>query len=372
MPFVTKIEKGLLHPAIGGATAVLTVMAGAMASFWQKDIETNLVLWPLINASAISVKASLFWLSVFGVGGLLGGAQWATRRQSDRAQAEAKAQVQSLRETVNRVESLPPEDFLGRYQTLMRNAARSTVVGFDAPGDRTILDPAIRNILAAILELARSYDSAVPGSTYAANIMLYRPDRPIEAAKPVEVIENAVGNLEFDGVLELVRSLSTSSHLTDNGPDQAVAELIIPIPRKTDPTRSKNLSELHPVLPGAAWAFVYKEFAGFATIDKLDEWLELRSSAASDRKESVRSYFRIGGAGARISSFASRPLLEPGTESEMDKPLGVLNLHSDRPGLLAVRGGDRFSPLLEPFCMMLSILLVLRRAAPPPVGGEKR
>ena len=130
--------------------------------------------------------------------------------------------------------------------------------------------------------------------------------------------------------------------------------------------------EMHPVLPGAAWAFVHREFAGFDTIEKLDRWLEERCSAAGQNKERIRQYFRQGGTGAHIQSFASMPLLALGPASDSARPLGVLNLHSEQPGLAAERGGDRLSPLMEPFRMMLSILLTVRGAYSPADKGPTK
>jgi hypothetical protein len=312
---VPKLEKLFLNPFIGGVTAVLTVLAGAMASFYTAEIKANLVPWPWTAFAELSVQASGFWASIFAVGTLFVGAQWASHRQSTRAREAARIQVQALSSLVSRIETLPSEDFLASYQTFVRNAGRSALVAINSPDNAALLDPAIRNILAAILEVARKYDSAEPEATYAANIMLFRADQPMEAKKPVSIVDHvaagAAGEPGLEGVLEVVRSLSTTSNLPGNGPDQDVAELVIPVPKETKPAKSGNLAEVHPVLPGAAWAFVYKEFAGFATLDKLDEWLRLRSSASPESKEAIRSYFREGGAGAKISSFASRPACGP-------------------------------------------------------------
>ena len=356
------LEEWLLKPATGGAAAVLTVMAGAFASFFQREIETNLVPWPWTNAALISWKATTFWFSVFAVGFLLGGSQWAQSRQNRRGRAE-------LDSAIRRIESLPPENFLAEYQALLRRASNSVLLGATQSDGINSTDKAIRNVLHAIIGVARAYDTAPQTAIYAANVMLYRPERPVEAEKTVALVDHVVGNPEYDGLLELVQSLSTSERETDLGPDRNVSALIVPVPKKISPVRGKNMVELHPVLPGAAWAFVHREFAGFDTIEKLDRWLEERCSAAAENKERIRAYFRQGGEGAYIRSFASMPILALGPAGDSERPLGVLNLHSEQPGLAAERGGDRLSPLMEPFRMMLSILLTARRAYFP--AGDK-
>ena len=355
MNVARRLEEFLLKPFIGGFAAVLTVMAGAFASFFQRDIETHIIPWPLADWSLISWKATAFWASVFAVGFLLGGTQWAQSRQARRSRLE-------LDGAIRRIESLPPENFLAEYQELLRRAASSVMVGLDPELGLETTDKAIRNVLNAVIGVVRAYDSAPPSAAYAANVMLYRKDRSQEARNPVGFVTQAEGHPDYDGLLELIRALSTSDAEPGFGPDQRVPELIVPVPRNIAPVRGKEMVELHPVLPGAAWAFVHREFAGFDTIEKLDQWLDRRCSARAEDKEKIRAYFREGGAGAHIQSFASMPLLALGQAGEGARPLGVLNLHSEQPGMAAERGGDRLSPLMEPFRMMLSILLTARSA----------
>lgn len=359
------LEEWLLKPVTGGATAALTVLAGAFASFFQKEIETHLLLWPWADASSISWKATTFWFSVFAVGFLLGGSQWAQSRQTRRGRIE-------LDGAIRRIESLPPENFLTEYQALLRRASNSVLVGATQSDGIESIDQAVRNVLQAIIGVVRAYDTPSQSAFYAANVMLYRAERPLEAKKAVDFVDNIVGHPDYDGLLELIQSLSTSEHEANSGPDRHVSELIVPVPRDITPVRNKNMVEMHPVLPGAAWAFVRREFAGFDTIEKLDHWLEERCSASGQNKERIRAYFGKGGAGAHIQSFASMPLFALGPAGETARPLGVLNLHSEQPGLAAERGGDRLSPLMEPFRMMLSILLTARGAySPADKGSEK-
>ena len=172
-------ERFLLHPLTGGLTAIVTVMAGASAQFFQADIEKHFVPWPWASWDTVSWKATAFWLSVGVVGFLLGGGQWAQTRQARRSR-------EALDAAIHRIESLPPEDFLADHQDLLRQAGDSALVvlGTENP-KRELVDQAIRNVLGAIITLARKYDGGI-GGRYAANIMVYRGDGKIqEAANPL-------------------------------------------------------------------------------------------------------------------------------------------------------------------------------------------
>jgi hypothetical protein len=137
-----------------------------------------------------------------------------------------------------------------------------------------------------------------------------------------------------------------------------VVPLAILIPKDTTPTRNKDLAVKHPILPGAPWAFVKKEFAGFAAISELSDWLDAQGSMDEKTKRDTRSYFAEG-PGKNIGSFFSMPLLQL-ADAATGVPLGVLNLHSTNEGIAEVKGAERLSPLLEPFRQLLSILVIVR------------
>jgi hypothetical protein len=191
--------------------------------------------------------------------------------------------------------------------------------------------------------------------------MIFRADWKLETEHPVFFGKSAIPHPDFDGVLELVLALSTTSAQPGFGPDPAVAPLLIHVPRDKDPVQVDGLRRLFPVLPGAAWAFVYNEYAGFPSIGLLDEWLDNRCSAEKHLIEQIRDYFRTG-PGRNIRGIASMPIPAATKDAHLEKPVAVLNLHSDREGLLVQKGGERFGPLLEPFRLLLSILLAKRMA----------
>jgi len=72
----------------------------------------------------------------------------------------------------------------------------------------------------------------------------------------------------------------------------------------------------------------------------------------------MRSYLRGGGRG--VHSFVSLPLVK----SNRDAPIGVLNVHSDRPGLLEERRPDeKLHALLKPLLTVVVEMLGLLSAA---------
>ncbi len=359
--FLSRLERFFLAWWTGAITAVVTILAGAASSFYSDEIQyTFLTIW--VPGRTFAVKSSVFWLLVVIAGLMLGGSQWARAQAAARARRQVDAQVLRLESAVHRIESLPPESFLGSHQEALRHAAKSTLIAMLSPGGTVDdFDVAIRNVLATIIELAGSYDSRADNVVYAANIMVYRPDGRLDASDShIKLLPVEQGHPDYVGALELIPSLSTTSTSPTSEGDPSVASLVLPIPKNVEPTKDRELRDRYPVLPGAPWAFVYREYVGFPTITELDGWLTQRSSAATADTEAVRAYFRDG-AGRNIRSFASMPL-NPVTMSEKELPVGVLNLHSDHEGLLATEGGARFAPLLEPFRMLLSILVVQRMA----------
>lgn len=362
-----RVEWLLLSWWAGGLTAVVTILAGAASSFFGDEIQqTFLVVWT--PSTAVAWKATAFWLLVACAGLLLGGSQWARSQSALRSRREVDAQVGRLEAAIRRIETLPPEQFLTDHQTILRKAGRSTLVTLAPPVTVALIESAIRNILGCIIQLARQYDGARMQSTYAANLMLYRPYGGVIAVDAHRPFDSTPDSRPTDGpVLELVRALSTTSAMKRFEPDSEVAPLVLRIPQKIEPTKDKDMHERHPVLPGAPWAFVHNEYVGFPTISELDGWLERNSSESTEVIESVRTYFRTG-AGARIRSFACMPI--QGLGGPTDLPLAVLNIHSDDSGILQEQGGARFSPLSEPFRMLLSILIVSRETAESKQGAQ--
>lgn len=72
----------------------------------------------------------------------------------------------------------------------------------------------------------------------------------------------------------------------------------------------------------------------------------------------LKEYFTTG-AGKKIRSIASQPLLLPSSQAQFS-PIAVLNLHSDHENILQDSGQTLFIPLIEPFCVILATRLEKR------------
>ncbi len=353
-----RLETFFLNPLMGGITGVLAVMAGAIASFYTDEIKANLSIWFLTHTD-ISKNATMFWVAVFLTGISLSGATWAQRRASNRERSVLQDETASLKDAISRIESLPPEGFLGNYQKLLNRATRSVVAVLSSKRDKGDIEQALRNILGAILELARDYDRVLNANAiYYANIMLYFPKGKTGENPWFKFDGAGPAHPDNEGYLQLIQEFSTSSKQDGFSKDDRIMPLAINIPIKIEPIVIDGGKTKHPVLPGATWAFVYGEFTAFSTIQLLENWLNERCSAAESIKEKAKSYFRSG-KGKHIKSFVSMPLLDLSGSDETRYCYGVLNIHSDHEGLLKEKGGDRFSPLMEPFRQLMFILLKL-------------
>jgi hypothetical protein len=352
-------EKVLLCPWVSGVIAAVTILAGAEASFFTDDIKTSHIFLPFSKADTFSLTATVFWLAVYAVTLLLGGTQWAQNRAAARARTEMVTQATKLESLVRRLESLPPETYLARHQETLRRAMSSVIAGISSTQVHET-EAAIRNVLGAVLELARQYDKCNDNTPYCANIMLFRQGGKVEAENPTSLPNVEPNHPDYDGCLELVPSLSTTTSQSDFSSDPDIFPFVMHIPKNKEPARDENFMLKFPVLPGAPWSFVYKEYAGFPTILELNEWLRMKCSVETAVQEAIRTHFSTGN-GKRIRSFSSMPILALTPDVANSPALGVLNIHMYDEGLLEEKGGERFSPLLEPFRLILSILLTVRQ-----------
>ncbi len=377
------LESLFLKPWFGGVTAVLTVLAGSLASFYTDEIKTCYWFWPFITSAQISWHASLFWLAVCSTGVSLSGSSWAQSRAARRERQALQQETGGLRDetaalklAVRRIESLPPEGFLAEYQAMLARAFRSTIatsietdliiqMGHAARNTESPvvvhIEQAIRNILGVVLQLAKTYDKDRSAATmYGANIMLYRQNGFVTEVLQHRLINAGHDHPDYVGYLQAIPALSTTTAIDGCVPDPALVELVIHIPRDRQPVTVDDGSTKYPVTPGAAWSLVNREFVSFPTISSLDEWLHDWCSVDESIKSATRRYFRDG-PGKNIKSFVSMPIfaLSPTSDSGC---IGILNIHSNQDGLLVEKGGERFSPLMEPFRQLLSILLTLARS----------
>lgn len=361
------------HPFFGALTAIVTVLAGGLASFFTDDIKASYLPWPFFPGQ-ISWSATGFWVAVGLAGTCLGAGQWAQAGKSDRA-------AKRLESMVTKLETLPTGDFLPEWKETCRIALQDCCMSLLMnQGTIAVLEQRIRNVLGSIAIIAQQYDKA--GDTeYAASVMLWREcDQAfhvkLECSKPVIVAPWFQGDQRAQGVLELIPNLSTSYTSSSTGSfsnDPRAVPLVLPVPSDTSSVYDQMNKQRTPILPGATWAFVRKEFAQFPDVSEFARWIDVETSIDAHAAKKMKDYFRES-EGKHIQSFGSVPIL---VKSFSGKPqiqhVGVLNLHSVETGLLADNGQTLFVPLLEPFLVVLSVLLLQREdmlaAQQSSVGG---
>lgn len=345
------------HPYFGAFTAIVTVLAGGLASFFTDAIKES--YWPFF-VGPISWGATGFWLAVGLAGTCLGAGQWAQAQKSDRA-------AKKLESMVAKLETLPTGGFLPEWKETCRIALQDCCISLMNPkGTIAELEQRIRNVLGSIAIIAQQYDKAGEVE-YAASIMLWRRCDDafhvnLECSEPVVVAPWFQGDRRAQGVLELIPSLSTAYNGAASNflKDPKAVPLVLPVPNDTSVVYDQLNKVRTPVLPGATWAFVHTAFAQFPDVREFARWIDDETSIDAHAAKRMKDYFRES-EGKHIQSFGSVPILVKsfsGTEQPIH--VGVLNLHSAETGLLADNGQTLFVPLLEPFLVVLSVLLLQR------------
>jgi hypothetical protein len=148
-----------------------------------------------------------------------------------------------------------------------------------------------------------------------------------------------------------------------------LVELALPVPRRRFIQAGGR--EYCCLLPGAPFAWAERTTVACASQQELLEWCSQECAFPETVHSAMRSHLR--GDGRRVQSFVSLPLVK----SNIDVPIGVLNVHSDRPGLLEDRRPDEklhalLKPLLPIVVDMLGLLSAAEHEDPGTAGSRSR
>jgi hypothetical protein len=265
------------------------------------------------------------------------------------------------------VQSMPPTNFLDVYGRQVELCHRTHVEAYELavenPGVTDELAQLTRVILRAIGKVFAVYDNA-EGAAIGVNIMLFvKPDRLHGIRFAFAADELALDELE--GALLTDARLSTRADHAASEPDPRIVELALPVPRRRFIQAGGR--EYHCVLPGAPFAWAERTTVAFASQQEMLKWYREECAFPEPVHTSMRSYLRGDGRG--VQSFVSLPLIEP----HEDVPIGVLNVYSDRPGLLEERRPDEtLNALLKPLLTVVVDMLGLLSAAEEPATAESR
>jgi hypothetical protein len=258
------------------------------------------------------------------------------------------------------IRTQPPAFFLSTFAATY-DAAEELRRGIVAnqnlnPPTRADVEAAIRRILQHVARLARRFDAEPPGTVYGANVMLFRPTDSIPVAERDAVRARILFCHDVDigslrGILDLDASLSVSSE-GDPNVDPSLRAVALAI---HDGGWQAHGDELR-VLPGAPRAFLdsVRGFDGYADIGSLETFL--RTKVVTVSKEVVQeilTYFES----IKVRSFVSYAM-------PVGNPTAVLNIHSNKPGLLKGLGAPErhYYALVRPFFPILCELIRVRPA----------
>lgn len=161
---------------------------------------------------------------------------------------------------------------------------------------------------------------------------------------------------ELDGALVTDLRLSARADRPSADADPDLAALALPVPRRRFVVADGK--EFRCVLPGGPFAWTERTTVAYASQEELLDWCRRECAFADEVHAAMREYLR--GRGHGVQSFASFPLTAP----EGEEPLGVLNVHSDRPGLLEARPPDeKLHALLKPLLSLVVDMLELLSTA---------
>jgi hypothetical protein len=328
-------------------TAVCPVAAGALASFYPEQIKAG--FYPFFwRHTSFDWVPTAFWSAVALAGLSFGLAQWSQSRAGG-----------ALRSMVRRLQTLPPSGFLDSFRDAFRVAGRQTLlVALNPTSSLSQVDHAIRNVLGAIVEVARDFDEQ-NSATYGANLMLWRrAGTPFENPSPMHLVPYSPQDPSVRGYLELVVSLSTTTALENSqySHDTQIAPIVVPVAIASEKVLDAKGHARDPVLPGAPQAFLRGDFVVFESVEAYVGWLDENSSRGLETVNPLKEYF-VNGAGKHVKSFGSRPIV---SVNPTVGPIAVLNIHSDRDNLLQDSGQTLFAPLIEPFCFLLATLIETR------------
>jgi len=355
------------NPVFGGITAIISVVAGGLASFFTDEIKSAIYPFFWLKDGVFSWTATSFWASVIAAGMCLAAGQWSQSRKADRSSKRLEAMVAKL-------ETLPTARFLPDWRSLCRLTLECLFVATREQSDRETLEQLIRNVLGAIALVAKGFDEVLDGE-YTANVMLWHKcdlvnQVKLEGTNHQNPMKWNNGDSGTQGILELVPMLSATCEPDENGkfsPDPNAKWFILPVADNTLPVFDGNNNERNQVLPGATSSFVAEEFILFINVNEFARAIDDKTSINAHEAKALKDYFKEG-EGRHIKSFGSIPIIpivsilgnDPQGISH-SQAIGILNIHSTRPNMLANNASELFLPLLEPFLVTLFALLNQRQ-----------
>jgi hypothetical protein len=349
--------------------SLLALLAGVFGSIYSDDIKTAAPFCFFDGFSIhgcygpVSWHALVFWVFAMAASALFFWAQYdSEHHRQNAAMAAESRRRQASKELHDRADELkelirtiPPEDFLIAFNDFFRECcgAKQAVPAGSLPPTATV-EKAIRIVCGGVAALAQRFDRQPASTLYAVNIMLFRPANLLtEAEIPtlkerLRFITPETDPRTLRGILDLQAELSTSTQDPRHGRDASLEAIALPVPIVEKVQRTGKWR----VLPGAPLAFCRNKPDGYQDMKTLAHWCETDGTFDDGIIEEIRGYFDRS---TTIRSLIALPLQRFDGSGET---IGVLNIHSQLPGLLDVpRMEKQFVPMITPFQAILVDLL---------------
>lgn len=358
------VRKGS-SPWVNGFAAVLSVLAGALASFFTSSIRLSLALPSDPNVGNtfswsnwhFTVEAVVFWALVLGAAGLFALTKYSDTR-SDNEHRDF------LNKKLHGLESMPPDAFLGKLEaeiTACREIVGLVTLSARSGGGvtRDEIDAKIHRLLESFAKIASAYDDQVNGN-YRAYLMIYTrhaPDAKLRRAIDLPNLNKdaQMGYLEsFRSLCAVLRPESQREDLFDNNVDFA-----LPLYGLTREVQDKNL------LPGAPKAFRSERVYECPSVRHLKD--SLGAVVGDDNQAIALKAFFESGLGKHVQSFVSLAVpLDKWTprpiELEGINICGVVSIEASHENIFK-SAEVFFRPVVQPLLHMLSDLVSLRLGA---------
>ncbi|WP_186015287.1 hypothetical protein [Burkholderia gladioli] len=352
-------------PLLNGVAAVLSVLAGALASFFTNSIRTSLAL-PADPSKGNSIQienfhwsfeATIFWILVASAAGLFGLNKFADSDIDNKHKDDLNKKLHGL-------ESMPPDAFLEKLEAGFSNArgvyAAARASFASAPKQLMSpaqIDPYICKILAILEQLARAYDGNIDAS-YRVYLMRFTGQRVAEVKlKRAVYVPMLPADESRHGYLEAFTSLSVTGGHTEvstHGLGQ-LEEFAVPVLRRD---KSNNKRDF---LPGGARAmFVGRIYECHSVPQLLAEIVE---EVSDHQQDATRRFYREG-PGKGVKSFISLSIPNNKWEPQSihwqgSDVCGVVTIEADREDLLKNAAGF-FCPVVQPLLYTIAAMLASR------------
>jgi hypothetical protein len=368
---ITMLRRACTSPWLAGATAIVGAIAGLLGAIYAEQIKTAFPFY--CCSGSLEGKALAFWVVAFLFGLMFGANFWAQNSIVDKQLGELRNNNYKMDSGLRTLLQMFESDLIKCYPI----ATKAT----EANATYKEIREGVLSVLSGLACMAKLFDGATRNSNYSANIMVFRRLAELSQEQISDIEQRArfterpgSGSDGWSGVLELIPNLSVFLEkdrikFDDSRLPKFILEIPLPEFRKDNCGKSA-------VLPGAPEAFCEGGHTFCPDTFEIAEQCRRERGLRPGVAVAMDRYFKEQG-GRDIRSFVSIALMPSGCVKRLDEigneePIGVINIHSDRPNMLSDRGVELFVPLTAPHKLLISRLMesLLRLGFEAPINEQ--